>query len=308
MRRAVPVIWLLLWSVLAACGGPRLAPSQDPDVVQVELVADAKRVAADAPVVVTLTTRAVDGLEVVAPAPAAEGLEVVLVSEESEVEGRHTIVTRRFRVFGEPGSYLLYSTPIVLTAPDGTTEELQVSPLALDIGVQGPTSELEGLATAVRPKSPRWWAWAVSALLLAMAAWALSRWLRREVPVEEVPLPPPHVEAIRAWKAVIGDATLDDHTRALRCSAIYRRYLERRYGWAATALTTREIRLQLLAQSGVTGALTERGVRLLRATDLLKFARQGGGEAFFESLDEDFRTFLSATRQLETPAQTAVGA
>ncbi len=271
-------------------------------------MAEEKRVAAEAPVVVTLTTRAVDGLEVVAPAPAAEGLDVVLVAEESEVEGLHTIVTRRFQLFGEPGSYLVHSAPIVLTAPDGTTQELQVSPLALDIGVQGPTSELEGLAEAARPKSPRWWAWVVSSLVLALAGWALLRWLRREVPVEEVPLPVPHVEAIRAWKAVSLDATLDDHARALRCSAIFRRYLERRYGWAATALTTREIRLQLLAQSGVTGALTERGVRLLRATDLLKFARQGGGVAFFEALDEDFRTFLSATRQLETPAQTAVGA
>jgi len=308
MRRRLSFIWVLVWVGLSACGGPRLAPPQEPDVVQVELVVEEKRVAAEAPVVVTLTTRAFEGLEVVAPAPAAEGLDVVLVSEESAVEGLHTIVTRRFRLFGEPGSYLVHSAPIVVTGPDGTPQELQISPLALDIGVQGPTSELEGLAQALRPTPRRWWLWIASALALTVAGWFLLRWLRREVPVEEVPLPSPHVEAMRAWKTVIFDTALDDHSRALRLSAIYRRYLERRYGWAATSLTTREIRLQLLAQSGVTGALTERGVRLLRATDLLKFARQGGGTAFFESLDEDFRTFLSATRQLETPAQSVVGA
>jgi len=308
VSRSNSSIWVFVCIGVWACGGPRLAPPQDPEVVQVELVAEEKRVAAEAPVVITLTTRTVEGLEVDAPAPAAEGLDVVLVSEETVVEGLHTIVTRRFRLFGEPGSYLVHSAPIVVTGPDGVPQELQTSPLALDIGVQGPTSELEGLARASRPAPRRWWLWGLGALAVVVAGWFLRRWLRREVPVEEVPLPSPHVEAMRAWKAVIFDRTLDDHSRALRCSDIYRRYLQRRYGWAATALTTREIRLQLLAQSGVTGALTERGVRLLRATDLLKFARQGGGAAFFEALDEDFRTFLSATRQLETPAQSAVGA
>ena len=301
--------WVWVWVFFACfgCGDEQFAPPHQQEAVQVDLLVDSRRVAADTPATVTLTTRTVDGFEIDAPAPLAEGLEVVLLGEDRGEEEGYRVHARRFQVFGEPGSYLIGSAPIVVTAPDGTSQDMQVSPIALDIGVQGPTSDLEGVLGVERPDAMSLWWLLAAAGLLGLLWWGWRRFQREDV-APAIPLLPPHVEAMRAWKAALSDDELDDHARALMLSSIFRRYLERRYGWMATAFTTREIRLQLLAQSGVTGALTERASRLLGATDLLKFARQGGGEQFFGSLDEDFRTFLSATRQLETPAQSVAGA
>ena len=309
MRWARVCALLLVAGLIAGCAGARLAPPAAPDAVDATLTVERKKVGADEPIVAVLTTRAAPGFALKASPPGAEGLEAVLVSEDERTEGSHTVVRRRYRLRGDPGSYLVVVPPLQVTGPEGALEALQLSPVAVDLGVDGPHSDLQDLAAVERPDGSPMALWLGLALALALAAaiWWLLRRDDQSV-LEELPLLPPHDEALKAWESAISAADLDDHARALRLSAIFRRYLERRYGWGATRLTTREIRVRLVDQSGVTATLTDRAGRLLLATDLLKFARQGGGEAYFASLDDDFRTFLYATRQLEEPLAAAAGA
>ena len=106
------------------------------------------------------------------------------------------------------------------------------------------------------------------------------------------PAPPPPVvpadqEALAAWAAVLAEATLDDHERALALSQIFRRYLERVFSLPASAFTSAEV-LALL-QAELSDIHLGKSKRLLSATDRIKYARRGGGSALFRSLDEDFR-------------------
>jgi len=75
---------------------------------------------------------------------------------------------------------------------------------------------------------------------------------------------------------------------AVELSMILRRYLEGVFFWSATAETTREVLAYLRGHSLLDAEGYARAERVLDATDRLKFAREGGGEAFFVALDEDF--------------------
>ena len=111
-----------------------------------------------------------------------------------------------------------------------------------------------------------------------------------------MPDEPADLIALRSWRAVLADSNLDDHARALRLSEVFRGYLEAVHPLPATALTTREIVAAIYADGLVPGALLDRARRLLSATDLLKFARRGGGIEFFHQLDGGFLAYVAATR------------
>ena len=90
---------------------------------------------------------------------------------------------------------------------------------------------------------------------------------------------------------------------------ILREYIEARAGVPATKGTTNEILTHFEAH-GFDGMQFDvearmRVQRILDATDRLKFAREGGGEMFFESLDKDFEAIINATRP--APTEDGVG-
>jgi hypothetical protein len=81
---------------------------------------------------------------------------------------------------------------------------------------------------------------------------------------------------------------------------VLRVYIEAQCGFRATAGTTSEI-INGIEDAGF--GTHKLGVddglrigRILDATDRLKFAREGGGEDFFEALDRDFEALINATR------------
>jgi hypothetical protein len=115
----------------------------------------------------------------------------------------------------------------------------------------------------------------------------------------EAPPIPPHIIAQGAWADARAQIE-EDHALAVRLSMILREYIEARTGVPATKGTTNEI-LQHFEDHGFDGLHFDvearlRVQRILDATDRLKFAREGGGEVFFQSLDKDFEAIINATR------------
>ena len=54
-------------------------------------------------------------------------------------------------------------------------------------------------------------------------------------------------------------------------------------------------------KASLTMETKEAMVRLLDATNLLKYAREGGGDNFFDSLSQDLELVLTALSQVEEP-------
>ncbi len=301
--------WLLLalvtlWAV--ACGGDLLPPLARPDAdVRMEL--EARRVDADAPVMVSVQVLQAEGVELRVAEPSAEGLEVELEEQRSEPFDGWSLTTRRYALRGETGSYVVGLATATALHPDGREEQLEVPPVFVDIGVDGPSSELEGLVMPTPPEPPVWpWVLLAGVLLGLGIAGAIWLWRRRKRATQRVRAEPPHVTAMHAWQVVLRDRSLDDHARALQLSEVFRRYLEAVHPIQATALTTREICDAIYRDSLVPGALLDRARRILGATDLLKFARRGGGVELFHELDQDFQAYLQATRPA-SPSSDAGG-
>ena len=81
---------------------------------------------------------------------------------------------------------------------------------------------------------------------------------------------------------------------------ILREYIEACAGIPASKATTAEI-WEGLAIAGIDGrpitdSLRGHIAQILDATDRLKFAREGGGDGFFQSLDKHFQTIINETR------------
>jgi hypothetical protein len=127
---------------------------------------------------------------------------------------------------------------------------------------------------------------------------------RRKAEARVVPPPPPLTpedEALLAWAALRARQDLDDHALALGLSSIFRRFLERVGGFPATALTTFEVLDRLSLDHRLSLAEHDRAQRLLDATDLIKFARSGGGAVLFDTLDADLRAVIAAMRPAPSP-------
>jgi hypothetical protein len=173
----------------------------------------------------------------------------------------------------------------------------------VDIGVPGPLATgLADFEAPPPPEPPPYGAIAaavgggVALLGLLGGIW----WYRRTRP-EPVPEPdPPDVQARAAWAAARA-AGLDDHALAFELSRILRVYIEQTQGFPATARTTREILVHLDQQNRLGAADKLRAQAVLDATDRLKFAREGGGAAFFERLGGDFEAIVLALRPRYAP-------
>jgi hypothetical protein len=116
-----------------------------------------------------------------------------------------------------------------------------------------------------------WWTAGGSALALALVLFALRRRLRTKASGEEArPALAPFEELVAELAGVgPGTSALEAHTRI---SHALRRYLARRLPFPALESTTSEIQRQLAARR-MPAAIAARTVELLRACDLVKFAR-----------------------------------
>ena len=289
--------------LLLACTGGDVLEALSPPLAEVRVEAEASKVGSGEPVIIEIEALAADGWSIQAGVPMVDGLEVELVETEgpSMVDDR-SVQTWRYALTGPDGSYVVATTEGQATGPGEQTRAFEPSPLFVDIGVDGPVGgEMDGFADVPPPEPPpyKWMAAAAAAVLAFLGLlWGLLRWLKGRAKPEAPPIPA-HIVAQGAWADA--RATVDDdHALALQLSMILREYIEAVTPIPATAATTMEIS-EGLCRTGFNGRpLTDDDrvpvEKILDATDRLKFAREGGGDAFFEELDRHFETVINASR------------
>ena len=286
-----------------ACGGGGPGSTTAEPAALTATVTSAK-VQADQPVELTLRGAASTGWTVTPGEPSAEGLTVERAGEEGPVLAAGRAETRwRYTLRGPPGSYVIEPGTGQATGPDGKTTPIEVPPLFVDIGVVGPIGGPMAEFEAAPPPPGPPWAWiAAGAAAFGLTSLLLWRWSRPRPVLPPPPPDPPHVRAARDWATARAEG-LDDHALAVALSRVLRVYLEEISGWPATARTGREILRWLEQDRLLEHSDRARAGRILDATDRLKFAREGGGEAFFAELDDNFAAILEATRPPDpTPA------
>jgi hypothetical protein len=303
------MMWVWLW--LFACLGADVLPGLSAPQAEMRVETVESKVKSGKPVVVQVEAWAGAGWEVQAGVPFGDGLEVELLAEEGpSVVDERSLQVWRYSLTGPDGSYVVGTTEGHATGPGDQTRTFEPEPIFVDIGVAGPTGgPMDGFVAPppVDPPPYRWIAAAVVAvLLLAGAVWALMRWLAKRKAAPPPPVPA-HIVAQGAWtdaRATISD----DHELALHLSVILRNYIEARTAIRASAATTMEIS-DFLRRRGFDGVAIDDDLRthvgrILDATDRLKFAREGGGEAFFEDLDQHFEAVINQTRPRPQPENT----
>lgn len=289
-----------------ACTGGALAPMGDLPPVALDASVSARKVEAGGSIELTMRVSADEGWSFEAGGPAAEGLVVTPLDSQTLGPASRSTSVLTYDLSAPDGSYVVPPLQVRFVGPQGEERVESVGPFYLDFGVDGPGSQLQELS-ALQPEPPSRWPWvALGALVvLGLAVLVLRSRPGAEAEVRVAPPPPPDVEALTAWAAARADAELDDHGLALALSSIFRRYLERALGLPATRLTSFELLDRLADQAGITSSLHGQAGRLLGATDLIKFARQGGGEVLFDGLDGDLRALIDATRPAERQAAEA---
>lgn len=207
--------------------------------------------------------------------------------------------------------------PVQIAIPEKTGTIRVATPAGLTIAVQSviPQSDKNPkpkpeLAMRPLPLGDRFW-WTVAALsaLCLVGVWLI--WLqdrRRKPAVAARPALAPFEELAAEINALRAEPSmLAVHTRL---SFALRRYLGRRLPFPAVESTTSDVQRQLLSRR-MPGPLVRQTVEVLRACDLVKFARQEVGTTqgterteAVRRIAEEFETQL-APRLPETPATTA---
>ena len=287
---------MLLLLALACEPDPLPALSLPPADLSVRV--EDKAVDSGEPVVVVVELQLAAGWTVEPPRLGAQGLTLTEVERAgpTALDGRSR-TTLTLHATGPDGSYILAAPgPVTASGPNGESRELNLPPVFVDIGVKGPTGGALADFESAPPPAPPPWPWIAAGVGALGLLTAGAFWWRRRARAP-LPLPPPDpapLVARQAWASARA-ASLDDHSQALRLSLVLRSYLDQALGWPATTATSRELLAHIAATEALPEAEQAAASRILDATDRVKFAREGGGEAFFAALDEDFEAILRAT-------------
>jgi hypothetical protein len=242
--------------LLAACGG-----TEAPLVAAADVWVEDPKVGAGEPVVLHAPT----GTQL----PEVEGLSFTPGPSEGTWEVRGAEGSYVLTVAGASGSKVIY----------------------LDIGVDGPKSELDDIATIPPPEPSHLYAMlAGAAVVAALLAAAVVVWRRTRPPPPPPPPEPAEVVARREWARLRGRTDLAPDVLAAELSGVFRRYLQAIHQWPATSRTSREI-LDALA-GDLPAVQLERARRLLFAMDIVRFSDRSTHADFFAGLDEDFEALL----------------
>ncbi|HEY3567044.1 MAG TPA: hypothetical protein VGP73_03850 [Thermoanaerobaculia bacterium] len=180
------------------------------------------------------------------------------------------------------GSIPLPPVAVAIPYKSGTVQARTPAGLVLAVRSVIPPSEKD---PAPRPPAPprslslgRYFWWTLAALTLACLAAGALLWLQRRrkgAPGRAPALPPFEELAAEIDRLRREPSMIVLHTGV---SFALRRYLGRRLPFPAVESTPSDIQRQLLSRR-MPGPLTRQTVELLRACDLVKFARQEVGEA-----------------------------
>jgi hypothetical protein len=229
------------------------------------------------------------------------------VSEEGGVATyQQRLVIAAFR----PGKVVLPATNVAIPQKNGTVQAATPAGLGLDVRSVLPPGEERPAPKP--PAAPRklplgerfWWTFAALLALCLAAGWLL--WRRRRATGEGtamVPVLEPFEELTGELDRLTAEpSAVLVHTRL---SMALRRYLGRVLPFPAVESTTSEVLRQLHSRR-MPGPLVRQTVDLLRACDMVKFARQEVGEARAKErldaarkLGRDYET-LFAPREPET--------
>lgn len=262
------------------------------------------------PLALTLTVSGAEGRTVRFPLPA--DADMVLLRADSVMTGARKTMTYTLAVY-DTGHFTL--PPLAVVVEGGGTDTLRTSPLTVVI-----RSILPDTAQAILPLKPlrahpfQWrdllayW-WVAALALLAAAGYLLWRRLRRGPQATETyaaePQLPPDAEAIR------GLIALRDNKYPARgmlleffteFSQIMRRYVERRYEFAALEMTTFELSREF-ADPRLPRVFAETLLPVLQEADLVKFARYVPDYRRCETLLEQGFSLVEATRPRPEPAE-----
>jgi hypothetical protein len=162
---------------------------------------------------------------------------------------------------------------------NGAAKERETQEITLQVKSVLPQemTDIHGIKPLEAPRRDRSLLFAVTAMvaiLCALAFWAWFFWKKRRKPEASQPLLPPHREAeqsLRELEAMGLPAKGDFKKQYFILSEIFRRYLERRFGFPAVERTTEEILAGLDALQ-VTELLRDEVRMFLYNTDPVKFA------------------------------------
>ncbi len=244
-------------------------------------------------------TRAPTDAELAWRLPPVAGAQVA-ARDDVRVEAVGELEVRTYRyVFTAPrGRYELPAVEVKWT--DAGASGTASSPaLFVDLGVPPPRDG--ELVDIVEPPPIGTFPWGVAlggTAVVGLFVGGLLFAFRRPRPEALAPARElsPDARALAAWEAARSDASLDDHGRGVALSRIVRDYLEAVLAFPATARTTRETLAHLGTLRHLDNADVGRADRLLRATDLVKYADVDAGPALFDRLDDDLRGLLASTR------------
>ena len=247
-----------------------------------------------------------NGVRVVVTAPRAfsytldepdevAGLEISEARASREAIGPNDVLTATWVFTGKPGRYVIPS----LCARPQTGSPACAAPLYVHLGNAPDRSELVDLH---EPEPVGSWGdvvpwWSLAALPLVLAA-GLLVWTRRTVPEAEGPVEerPLHQQILEAWADTRADTALTREQKAFVLSELFRRYLDGMLAFPAMAWSTRETLAHLKTLPALPDPHVQRARRLLRATDLVKYAERRPDGDFFDGLHDDLTTFIDATR------------
>lgn len=259
--------------------------------------------------------------------------EVLEVREPERVAGaggaswRQRLVLTGFA----PGKLALPPVEVAVPLTGRTMAARTPAGLVIDVRSVLPPGEETPEAKPPEPARPLpvgerfWWTAAIGALLLAAAIALYARRSRVEG-AEDVPRMEPLPELLAELDRLTERPAVEAHTRL---SQALRRYLGRALGFAALERTTTEIHRQLAGAARYAGArsaaaappdtlpgalvahplpgtLIRRMVELLRACDLVKFARlEVGRERTLERLAQTRELAGEVERELRSAAEEA---
>jgi hypothetical protein len=131
-----------------------------PPVVDARAELAHNHVEAGAEVELTIELMVGEGWTLEVGQPQAEGLEVVQVDEEGPARvGQRSRTLRHYSLAGEPGSYVIYPGVAEAAGPQDQSRTIEMPPLFVDVGVEGPSGgEMAGF-TAAPPRPTPVWVW-----------------------------------------------------------------------------------------------------------------------------------------------------
>lgn len=146
----------------------------------------------------------------------------------------------------------------------------------------------------------------IPALLLVVLAWLAYRLYKKRagrVKVGTFAPPPPDKIALRELELLLKDGKyegLGEKRFNFRLSEIFRNYLEGRYSFPASDMTTEEIISLLKKEKSISSALSEEIINILSETDKVKFAKFRPGKNFAAGLVQRAIKFVNETKEIIT--------